>query len=60
MGLPDLQHETVDSFVLEAPMGIVLRDEQKINPERGSEKKESLAKRGSFHLCFMERKMPSS
>ncbi len=41
-------------------MGIILRDEQEINPERGSKKKESLAKRGSFHLRFMERKMPSS
>ena len=41
-------------------MGIILRDEQEINPERGSKKKESLAKRGSFHVRFMERKMPSS
>lgn len=56
----NLEPKTMDSFVLEAPVGIVLRDEQEMNPERGSKKKESLAKTGSFHPCFMERKMPSS
>ena len=50
----------MDSFGLEASMGIVLRDEQEINPERGSKGEESLAKRGSFHLRFKENKMPSS
>jgi hypothetical protein len=40
-------------------MGIVLRNEQEMNPERGSKKKELLAKRGSFHPRYMEHKMPS-
>jgi hypothetical protein len=35
-------------------MGIVLKEEQEINPERDS-KKDPLAKRSSFHLRLMER-----
>ena len=46
MGLLELQHSTVDSFMLEAPMGIVLKEEQEINPERDSSKKGLSAKRG--------------
>jgi hypothetical protein len=46
--------------VLEALMGIVLKEEQEINPERDSKKKDSLAKRGSFYLRLKERNMHSS
>ena len=60
MGLLGLQHSTVDSFVLEVPMGIVLKEEQEMNPERDSKKKDPLAKRDSFHLRLMGRNMPSS
>ena len=60
MGLLGLQHSTVDSFVLEAPMGIVLEEEREINPGRDSKKKDPRAKRGLFHLRLMERNMPSS
>jgi hypothetical protein len=46
VGLLELQHSTVDSFMLEAPMGIVLKEEQEINPERDNKKKDLLPKRG--------------
>jgi hypothetical protein len=40
-------------------MGIVLKEEQGINPDRDSKKKDPLAKRSSFHLRLMECNMPS-
>ena len=59
MGCVELQHQTVDPFVLEAPMGTVLRREGEMNTENGEQKEHSLDKRGSFHLRFEERKMLS-
>ena len=59
MGLFGLQPSTMDSFVLEAPMGTVLKEEQEIDPGRDSKKKDSSGKRGSFHLHLMQRSMSS-
>ena len=62
MGLFDLQHQTVDPLMLEAPMGIVLvvSNKFKRRPLKRWSASRNLAKKGSLLLHIRENNMPPS